>query len=205
MFDNFCSKFKCDRIINVQDEFSLKIPVNGFKDFFTQFNGMSFNNGLYNIHNYSDIDKWNDIIFEAFPEYKSRLICFGYDWLGRQFAIDLDRMEDGEPLILLLEPGTGETLEIPSNFIDFHEDILINSSDAALADIAFNEWVELGNPPPKRGDCIGYKQPLFLGGVDGSENFENVDMEVYWSISGQLINKIKGLPIGAKIGNVTID
>ncbi|WP_434798222.1 T6SS immunity protein Tdi1 domain-containing protein [Terrisporobacter vanillatitrophus] len=33
---------------------------------------------------------------------------------------------------------------------------------------------------------MGYKVPLFLGGEDDISNLEEIDMEVYWSVTGQL-------------------
>jgi hypothetical protein len=39
-------------------------------------------------------------------------------------------------------------------------------------------------------ECIGYRVPLFLGGSDTVENLEKVDLDVYWHLHGQLIQKI---------------
>jgi hypothetical protein len=48
----------------------------------------------------------------AFPDFATRACPFGSDWLGRLFAVDSARVENGEPLVLMMEPGTGEVLEI---------------------------------------------------------------------------------------------
>ena len=50
-----------------------------------------------------------------FPKFANIIKVFGYDWLGRHFAID-----SRNGTILLLEPGTGEVLSISVNFVDFH-------------------------------------------------------------------------------------
>jgi hypothetical protein len=52
---------------------------------------------------------------------------------------------------------------------------------------------------PDRRQCVGYKIPLFLGGEDGPDNFEISDLDVYWHITAQLIEKTKGLPIGTPV------
>jgi len=52
--------------------------------------------------------------------------------------------------------------------------------------------------------CVGYITPLFLGGQDEFENFEISDLEVYWAINGQILEKTRGLPDGARIGEMTL-
>jgi hypothetical protein len=91
------------------------------------------------VHKLSELDKWNDIVTETIPYFKNKIFCFSYDWLGRQFALDFTRSLESEPMILMLEPGTGEALEIPSTFLSFHEEELVEYQDAALAFEFFNE------------------------------------------------------------------
>jgi hypothetical protein len=52
-----------------------------------------------------------DLISEAFPDFRARAVPFAFDCLERQFAMDRGRVAD-EPQVLLLEPGTGQALEI---------------------------------------------------------------------------------------------
>jgi hypothetical protein len=158
----------------------------GAVTFMKEFQGQTFNKGLYRIHKISDLDKWNSILFDTFPSYKNKIFCFSYDWLGRQFALDFTRLLEGEPMILMLEPGTGEALEIPSTFLSFHEEELVEYQDAALAVEFFNEWKKENTKPLDHNNCVGYKVPLFLGGEDEISNLEVSDMEVYWGIIGQL-------------------
>ena len=40
------------------------------------------------------------------------------------------------------------------------------------------------SPDPAR--CVGYKVPLFLGGADDIGDLELADLDVYWTITGQL-------------------
>jgi len=130
---------------------------------------------------------------------------FAYDWLGRLFAIDCTRMEEGAPAILMLEPGTGQALQIPCNLISFHENELIEYGEEALAVTFYKQWIENGGDAPMQNQCVGYKKPLFLGGKDVCENVEMVDLDVYWTITAQLIHKVRGLPSGTRIGKVDID
>jgi hypothetical protein len=56
--------------------------------------------------------------------------------------------------------------------------------------------------PLSSSQCAGYKVPLFLGGKDSLENLEVIDLEVYWSLSGQLRDGARVLPPGSSIGQV---
>ena len=130
---------------------------------------------------------------------------FGYDWLGSQFALDSGRTEDGEPLVLILEPGTGEALQVPQSFAAFHEQ-LDDFREPALSAGFFAAWVQAnpGQMPLGRDECIGYRLPLFLGGKDTVDNLEVIDLEVYWSFCGQLRQGTRHLPPGTSIGQVSI-
>lgn len=176
-----------------------------YEAFVHQFAGVSFNGGVYRVHQLKNLAKWNHQIRTAFPEFSKRIWCFGYDWLGRHFALDTGRLEQGKPQVLLLEPGTGEGLEIPSDLAGFHENILIDMPDAALAIEGFKKWSNSGAHVLKHHECVGYKVPLFLGGQDTPDNFEVSDMEVYWSICSQLLRKTKDLPAGTSIGSIKIN
>ena len=207
MFEKFLSKFNQDKTNGEAQTSSFEFPIRaeGLKVFFSNYSGCSFNGGLYRTHSAQSIEHWNRVVGDAFPDFSERIFCFGYDWLGRQFALDSGRIESGEPLILLLEPGTGEALEIPVNFAQFHEDELVNYANEALAQDFFTAWLSAGNPSPNHDQCISYKKPLFLGGADIVENLEPMDLEVYWGLSAQLLEKVRGLPPGTPINNITID
>jgi Domain of unknown function (DUF1851) len=50
--------------------------------------------------------------------------------------------------------------------------------------------------------CVGYQVPLFLGGKDSLENLEITDLDVYWSLSGQLRQGTWVLPPGTAVVQV---
>jgi hypothetical protein len=194
MLDKFCKTFD----VKLKD-FDTELKGNhlailersfGAVTFMKEFQGQTFKEGLYRVHKVSELDKWNNIVYEAFPAYTNKIFCFSYDWLGRHFALDFTRMNEGEPMILMLEPGTGEALEIPSTFLSFHEEELIEYPDAALAMDFFKEWKIENDKPLDHNKCIRYKVPLFLGGEDEISNLDIFDMEIYWGILAQLIKQI---------------
>lgn len=162
--------------------------VTGYAAFAREFAGASFGGGLYRVHDSVTGPPALAFVSDAFPEFAQRVCPFGYDWLGRQFAVDLGRVENGQSQVLLLEPGTGEALEIPVDFVAFHDKELVEQSDAALASEFFWVWSDANREalPLLRSQCVGYKVPLFLGGNDTADNLEISDVDVYWTICGQL-------------------
>lgn len=177
----------------------------GYGEFAAEFAGASFESGLYRVHDDQTGPLTMALITAAFPEFSTRACPFGYDWLGRQFALDSSRVERNEPQVLLLEPGTGEALEIPVSLAQFHNEELTEHADAALASSFYQSWswANRESLPLGREQCVGYGVPLFLGGSDDIENLEVIDLDVYWTLSGQLRQGIVQLPPGASISGVS--
>lgn len=179
------SSLSDDRAAFIADAVS---TVPGYREFMTEYAGATFGRGLYRVHSASTGGSGQRCAEEAFPEFVGRIVVVSFDWLGRQFALDLGRIERDEPQVLLLEPGTGEALEIPVSFSMLHDEELVDYADAALATDFFAEWS--GHAPESlplsTAQCAGYRVPLFLGGEDGIENLEVSDFDVYWTLMGQL-------------------
>ena len=165
---------------------------------------MIYLDGAYRQHRPEDADRFTELAVRAFPDFANRIECFGADWLGRQFAIDRGRLVIGVPQVLMLEPGTGEALEIPVSLTAFHEEELAHEADAAVAYSFFKQWLDAGGAKPEYHRCVGYTKPLYLGGVDEVTNLELVDFDVYWTVSAQLLVQLRALPVGTKIGNISI-
>jgi hypothetical protein len=172
-----------------------------FRELYEQVAGATFNEGLYRVHDPNSSETSTDLVKEAFPEVAKKVgPCFGYDWLGRQFGLDLSRRDPtGKYMVLMHEPGTSAVRGLPATVESFHDRILIEQAEAALAVAYFNEWASKTKRsflPLSRKSCVGYKVPLFLNGKDELNNLEVSDLEVYWSICGQLRNQaMKGQPI----------
>ena len=169
-----------------------------------KWGGTSFNGGIYRLVRPQDIGGWFRIAEGAFPSFRDRLLPFGIDWLGRLFALDLGRTVTGSPAVTLLEPGTGEALEIPCTAESFHESELIEYREESLAASFLEAWLRAGGSPPALSECVAYRQPLFLGGSDTVENLELADLHVYWGLAEQLIRKVRGLPTGTVVNEVSL-
>ena len=168
---------------------SLEERAVGITELLSASGGATFANGLYRLHGSGDIATWTKNVEATFPEYQGLIVCFGYDWLGRHFALDT-RTNEGQWKILLIEPGAGEAMQIPVSFADFHNVELVDYASDALAESFFIEWLSSGGTPPRPNKCIAYKTPLFLNGLDTIENLEVSDMDVYWHLCGQLRHSI---------------
>jgi len=150
--------------------------------FLAKYQGENFGEGLYRVFQSEEINKWKQIITEAYPEFKDSFEPFAYDWLGRCFAIDTRKTKENLNQILMFEIGTADVLEIPCSLEQFHNEEIPVYGDSCLAITFYNDWKKKSNDILENNKCVGYKIPLFLGGEDVVENLELSDMEVYWFI-----------------------
>lgn len=209
MFERFRETYEPDGAR--QAGTSLVLPetmtVAGFVVFTEMYSGVSFEGGMYRIHTNESRLRADELVGQAFPDFGARVYCFGYDWLGRQFSLDRERVRDGEPEVLMFEPGTGHALEIPAGFGTFHDVELVEYADACLAADFFAAWTahaEAATPlPPSK--CVGYQVPLFLGGEDSLNNLQPIDLQTYWELSGDLIQGVRDLHPGTTVGEVSIE
>ena len=111
MFEVFQRTFARDLELSVKSSGAAPpSSVLGWTAVIDGFGGSSFDRGLYRVMRATDIDEWSARVALAFPHFGSRVVCFAFDWLGRVFAVDLDRNEGGQPGVVMFEPGTGEAL-----------------------------------------------------------------------------------------------
>jgi hypothetical protein len=147
--------------------------------------------GAYRMHRSKDVRRFTELACKAFPNFIGRIACFGADWLGRQFATDLERIQDGDPMVLRLEPGTGNVAEIPTKFSTFHDEELVRFASDVIAYPYFKDWRVSGGVAPDYGECIGYKLPLYSGAPDDVANLERVDLAEYWAVSAALLAEVR--------------
>lgn len=151
-----------------------------YNEFIDELGGKIFGKGLFNSFATEDLDKWQKIVTNVYPEFENGFKLFGYDWLGRCLGIDI--RDKNKEQILMFEIGTHDVLEIPCTFEEFLNEEIPLYADACLAESFFMEWLDETNIEISKGKCIGYKVPLFLGGEDSVENLKECDMEIYWSM-----------------------
>lgn len=181
------------------EQFDLPTFNNAVSELFASCAGASFGDGLYRVVKPEDVSDWNATVASAFPSFQQRITCFAFDWLGRVFAADARRCVNGRAAVTIFEPGIGQSLATPCDVEAFHEQELIDYRDAALAEPFFLQWIASGGSGPDYSQCLGYRRPLFLGGEDSIDNLELTDLDVYWTISAQLIEKTRRLPEGTRL------
>ena len=178
----------------------------GATEFFSLFNGISVANGVYRVHKVAEIKAWSRrVTSRLFRKYTSRVECFGYDWKGRHFAIETNRKNTvGIPLVTMFDPETAKAFESPLTFSEFHNEELVDCANDALDVQTFQQWRTANqNRDLTQLECVACKIPLFLGGKDTLSNLETTDLEVYWELMGQLLDKTKDLSAGTKIIGVS--
>ena len=175
---------------------TLEAMAPGIGVFLGRYAGMSFNQGLppHSLHQRNaPMDSNRRRCLPGLPK-RSFLLFSTTGWEGTLPLTPAD-VRRGSAQILMLEPGTGQSLEIQATFNDFHDVELVEYQNEALAADFYRGYrLNAGGAVPDPSQCIGYRKPLFLGGEDVVGNLELTDMDVYWSISGQLLSKIRGLP-----------
>lgn len=138
-------------------------------------------NGAYRNIPRDKASKYQELIRDAFPT-NCNVIPFGYDWLGRIFAVN------SELTVKMYDVATDEIFEIV-NIHNFRKELSEYANDLIASDW-YDEWLQNGGARPEADHCIGYKIPLFLGGKDEFDNYELSDIDVYWTLTGQLKNTI---------------
>ncbi|CAO3980738.1 T6SS immunity protein Tdi1 domain-containing protein [Achromobacter mucicolens] len=172
--------------------------------FLDRYGGLSFNNGIYRALSAESAAQSTEYVVHAYPTYSGHIICFGIDWLGRIFALDARRLEQGLPGVVMFEPGTGDCFTVPCNIVTFHNSELVQYGEDVLAEPYYKTWLANGGQEPLINQCVGYIIPLFLGGRDEVSNLELSDLDVYWHLLSQLIRQTRGLPAGTPVGPITL-
>ncbi|MFD2434942.1 T6SS immunity protein Tdi1 domain-containing protein [Mesonia maritima] len=139
------------------------------------------------------------VLLLIFPQYKNKICCFSYDWMGRQFAIDITDPKKN----YLFDAATGEDFELPQTLNGFFNEELVDYRDDTLIPEDFNDIlkklkIDILSP----NKCIGYKQLLFLGGEDNLDNTEVIDMDIYWNMNYQIYSKIHKMKKRNIINNI---
>lgn len=177
------------RFFNVKEKCLKRIQLAskdiGFREVMENYGGMSFGKGMYRLLLCNDIPIWNRVIEAAFPQFEGNIKCFGFDWLGRIFALDIKNNS-----VLMFEPGTGDILSLNCDFTTFHEEEIPHYHEACFASQFFAEWNKHYHKELDYKQCVGYKVPLFLNGDDTIDNLEVSDMDVYWHVCTSLLKRI---------------
>ena len=195
MFDNLLNFF------NVEKEY--KTLESEYETLLEYLGGTQFAKGLFTIIEKSKVDEWSDRVYTMFPVFKDSSKVFAYDWRGRCFGIDVSNGLDN--YVIIFDPGTVNTYEIPLNLLDFLNIAIPGATKKCLDSELFIKWYKKEKSVLLKSQCVGFKTPLFLGGKDELSNIEVSDIDVYWYLMTQIHEQVQCLEEGTIIGNFTIE
>jgi Domain of unknown function (DUF1851) len=118
--------------------------------------------------------------------------------MGNAFVQDLDT-----GVIEFLDIGTPDLVAIAEAPDELERELSRQAFVLKFFDVSLaSELLKSG--PLARGTVFGFRRLPKFGGEYVAENFEPTDIEVHFSLSGQLHEKLAKLPPGQVIGQVTI-
>ena len=147
---------------------------------------------------------WDDLIIN-FKHIQLDALTEDWKWLVGEEAYPVlissigDMFLSNGDVIYWLNVGEGTCTKVANHF----DDLLIMMKDDELA----NEWfmfdlvkeIKESGLSLTHGNLFGYKQLPIIGGKYEPQNFELTDIEVHFSLAGQIHRQIKDLPDGTKV------
>ncbi len=202
MFERFAEAFRPDRHSLPGPHRDRPLPdgladVPGAAELVHRFGGTSFNRGLYRILPVENMDRWNQVAWQTWPNLDARFWVIAIDWHGRLYGIDYSTAERDERGWCMsgLVPHSGKHGEFGDDLIGFHDIRLVDRMNGAISSGYFAEWLEAGGDEPAFDQCVNQKIPYFLGGcADEVDDLELSDLDVYWHLSSQLICWARTVP-----------
>jgi hypothetical protein len=119
--------------------------------------------------------------------------------MGNVFVQDA---EDGT--ISLLDPGEGKLRHVAASIEELQS--LLADREFVYSEFMVEDFVSLQQTDRilAPGKVFGYIKPPVLGGSFDVDNLEPTDIEVHFSLSGQIHQQVKDLPDGTSISHVSI-
>jgi hypothetical protein len=170
-FSRFASRFPADGsgiLVPKQGE----SEGNALAQLRARFGGKSFGKGLYRVCTAAEANVIAYRLEDAFPEVKGRMTVFAYDWLNRIYGLDTARQRDGEALVMMANPLSGEVMEAPVGLLAFHDLSLADSGDELLDAAMFRKFLKLkGLKRLERDQAVSLVTSLAEGGQFEPANF----------------------------------
>ncbi|MFZ6820182.1 T6SS immunity protein Tdi1 domain-containing protein [Undibacterium sp. Ji22W] len=155
---------------------------------------------------------FNDLTVN-FSKCNSKTLLSDWNWLIGKNKVPILITAFGEPFVqdsgsgevFFLNIGEGLMTKVAVDLDDFKGQL--NSDDfwekylptQAVGDL------RLAAKMLSIGEVYSYKVPPILGGTHEFENIEVCDIQVHFSILGQIHHQVKDLPYGTEIGSVQLN
>lgn len=121
---------------------------------------------MFRVVDIDNLTYFNDLVKSCFLEVSEDIRVIGFDWLGRIFV----SANKDNSKIYICDSGAHEILEVPLNILEFLNNEIPEYSNELFSTDFYNEYLSKGFDIPEYNQCIGYKIPLFLGGLDDISN-----------------------------------
>lgn len=168
------------------------------------WHGASLKRGLLRIHNAQTGPEATKELHEAFTDQAQGLIVFATDWQSRHFAAGT--LPNGQTAVWEADISTG-LLEPIATVTDF---LTLITTDRKAPKL-FNETLFGRFCAQNRllglefQQCASYKVPPMLGGNEDLDNRDLTYNTVHWTMFGQIYQKVKDLPDGTPITEITTE
>jgi hypothetical protein len=119
--------------------------------------------------------------------------------MGNAFVQDT---RDGA--VSVLDPGEGKMREVAASVEAFQG--LLSDREFVFSEFMVDDFISLQKAGKllAQGQVFGYIKPPVLGGGFDVANLESTDIEIHFSLSGQIHRQVKDLPDGSPISQVSI-
>ena len=165
--------------------------------------GTSVGRGAFRFHQAGTGQQAQALVERAFPALAGSAAVFAVDWRGRQWAVADPRVSGTAAAdVVFFDVSAGDVVGVAA------PDAFVRGLDSpVLAEVlsCARYWDWLDQHPGTRlafDRCLGPRTPLFLGGADDPANWQLSDIDVYWTLVGQLLTRARDLPDGARPGGV---
>jgi hypothetical protein len=155
---------------------------------------------LIHFHDADSASQYLPLVRSAFPEAEDPAAeLTAVDWLGRQYV------QIGD-VIYCADLGYGDFDALTDRT---SWQAAVSESPRDVLDGELYDQFEAANGSLPAGlavtDCVEYTVPIYLGGEDVMVNMAVIDLDAHWTLGSQLLAKVRDLPEGTQIGDLTID
>lgn len=169
-----------EKTIQLKSKQKITLPDETFRDLIHGYGGLCIQKGLFRIYTPEQSEKWTNILADTFENLEGEVVAFGTDWMGRQFAKQIQ-----QPVIVMADIAEGDFYTMEASLEEFFNVDLVEHAEDTLQWTRFEEWNTEGVVLQPH-EIVGFIIPLKLGGVDSNDNRHVTDAEVDWKINQQI-------------------
>lgn len=159
--------------------------------FLHSYCGVSFGRNIFRILRYQEITHLDELMSNLLGTASGEIIWFSANWMGNIFGQKTSDQGTDQKFIAMFDFGGAELFDVGTNFDQCLGNMVEypDEDNGYFNPSFFKLWSEIASEQLDTFKCVGYKVPLFLGGVDDETNLEVIDTSVYWELTSQIIKQ----------------